>query len=219
LPDRARHPQGSLAVLRESTKTDRPRRFAQRQSWELCEQLGHSLRGDTSLRLGRVSSQDSGVDANAEVVVATASLEVGFNDPEVGAVLQHKDTEEGRTLWGKRHCRFFVFNRESSNFAPVKFCAFVDARLRPNFADRDQAASPVGGFMSVESYAALDERESRFDGTIAWKHLLNNVAFTRTALADVPTLAPIFAAWSRSHSEAVSVREEEIVLLLPPPWG
>ena len=30
------------------------------------------------------------MDSQAEVVVATASLEVGFDDPTVGAVLQHK---------------------------------------------------------------------------------------------------------------------------------
>src|SRR5690606_29147383 len=31
-----------------------------------------------------------GVDRDREVIVATASLEVGYNDPEVGAVVQHK---------------------------------------------------------------------------------------------------------------------------------
>ena len=38
----------------------------------------------------RTSSQDTGVARDADVIVATASLEVGYNDPEVGAVLQHK---------------------------------------------------------------------------------------------------------------------------------
>lgn len=38
----------------------------------------------------RVSSQDRGVDADADVIVATAVLEVGFDDPVVGAVIQHK---------------------------------------------------------------------------------------------------------------------------------
>ena len=42
------------------------------------------------LSIDRTSSQDAGVDARADVVVATASLEVGFDDPYVGAVLQHK---------------------------------------------------------------------------------------------------------------------------------
>ena len=42
------------------------------------------------LTIGRTSSQDRGVAAEAEVIVATASLEVGFNDPKVGAIVQHK---------------------------------------------------------------------------------------------------------------------------------
>ncbi len=58
------------------------------QSWILPEIIGHNLRN--AVPMGRTSSQDSGVAAEAELVVATAALEVGFNDPEVGAVIQHK---------------------------------------------------------------------------------------------------------------------------------
>ena len=38
--------------------------------------------------------QDSGVAVDADIVVATASLEVGFDDDRVGAVLQHKAPHE-----------------------------------------------------------------------------------------------------------------------------
>lgn len=58
------------------------------QRWRMCEQVGHDLH--VPLVVGRTTSQDSGVNANANVIVATAALEVGFNDPQVGAVLQHK---------------------------------------------------------------------------------------------------------------------------------
>lgn len=60
------------------------------QYWWLSEHLGHGLEGDVQKYIGRTSSQDSGVSAEADVVVATASLEVGFDDDRVGAVLQHK---------------------------------------------------------------------------------------------------------------------------------
>ncbi|CAB4966649.1 unannotated protein [freshwater metagenome] len=56
----------------------------------MAEQLGHEIDGDVQKRVGRTSSQDSGVAVDADVVVATASLEVGFDDDRVGAVLQHK---------------------------------------------------------------------------------------------------------------------------------
>lgn len=60
------------------------------QWWWLPELLGHGLGADRQLDVGRTSSQDRGVAADAQVVVATATLEVGFDDDRVGAVLQHK---------------------------------------------------------------------------------------------------------------------------------
>ncbi|MFK0093552.1 protein DpdJ [Pseudomonas sp. NPDC090592] len=60
------------------------------QDWRVGTDIGHLLSEDDRAVIGRTSSQDVGVDADAEIVVATASLEVGFNDPAVGAVLQHK---------------------------------------------------------------------------------------------------------------------------------
>ncbi|MEZ8436118.1 protein DpdJ [Vibrio splendidus] len=59
-------------------------------SWDASLRLGHNMTETTRANVGRTSSQDSGVSSESEVVVATASLEVGFNDPKVGAVIQHK---------------------------------------------------------------------------------------------------------------------------------
>lgn len=60
------------------------------QNWRMAIDIGHSLDVDDRARVARTSSQDAGVDPKAEIVVATASLEVGFNDPSVGVVIQHK---------------------------------------------------------------------------------------------------------------------------------
>lgn len=57
------------------------------QYWWLPQELGF---GDQPLAISRTSSQDTGVSANADVVVASSSLEVGYDDSRVGAVLQHK---------------------------------------------------------------------------------------------------------------------------------
>lgn len=89
-PDPLRHPEGSLANLRASSRPEDNERFLLGQSWNMPETLGHPLTNHGYVRVGRVSSQDSGVEAAAEIVVATASLEVGFNDADVGAVVQHK---------------------------------------------------------------------------------------------------------------------------------
>lgn len=60
------------------------------QNWSsVCEQyLGHNL--TRPLKIDRTSSQDRGVDSKAQVVIATSTLEVGYNDDTVGAVVQHK---------------------------------------------------------------------------------------------------------------------------------
>ncbi|GAU81824.1 protein DpdJ [Bosea sp. BIWAKO-01] len=58
------------------------------QRWRMCEDIGHPL--EQRLLIGRTTSQDAGVNNDANVVVATAALEVGYNDPFVGAVIQHK---------------------------------------------------------------------------------------------------------------------------------
>lgn len=65
-------------------------RRADGQSWEALRSLGHQLGPNDHLRISRTTSQDGGVDAAATAIVATSSLEVGFDDDRVGAVLQHK---------------------------------------------------------------------------------------------------------------------------------
>jgi hypothetical protein len=79
-------PTGSLARLRASGTENRDRDDAG-QLWELAQLLGTV---NSPVRIGLTTSQASGVDDRADIVVATASLEVGFDDPDVGAVVQHK---------------------------------------------------------------------------------------------------------------------------------
>lgn len=88
-PNPAR-PDGSLANIRSDSRPQAGPRLPEGQNWRLVEDIGHSLLGGSRARVGRTSSQDIGVDSTAEIVVATSALEVGFDDPEVGAVLQHK---------------------------------------------------------------------------------------------------------------------------------
>ncbi|WP_116327928.1 protein DpdJ [Cupriavidus phytorum] len=83
-PDPSRQP---LAALRGAGRDDRTRDL-EGQRWRMCEDIGHPL--DARLIIGRTTSQDAGVTSHANIVVATAALEVGFNDPMVGAVIQHK---------------------------------------------------------------------------------------------------------------------------------
>lgn len=83
-PDQTRQP---LAALRAAGNDDRARDL-EGQRWRICEDIGHAL--NQRLIIGRTTSQDAGVTPDANIIVATSALEVGFNDPQVGAVIQHK---------------------------------------------------------------------------------------------------------------------------------
>lgn len=76
-----------LADLRNPSQAQVSARYREGQSWDLPYRL---RRMERPLRVARTSSQDAGVDIAADIITATSSLEVGFNDPRVGAVLQHK---------------------------------------------------------------------------------------------------------------------------------
>ncbi|EJC6828439.1 TPA: DEAD/DEAH box helicase [Vibrio parahaemolyticus] len=60
------------------------------QNWSNAEHIGHNVSDTGRAVISKTSSQSKGVDNQSDIVVATAALEVGFNDPDVGAVLQHK---------------------------------------------------------------------------------------------------------------------------------
>jgi hypothetical protein len=58
------------------------------QIWELLKNIGHDL--SRGLDVSRCSSQDPGANLNSDLILATSSLEVGFDDPQVGMVFHHK---------------------------------------------------------------------------------------------------------------------------------
>ncbi len=96
-PKRGAAPLAALRAHRAlpaHSESDPGERLVAGQSWYVAEQIGHDLHPARPLRVGRTTSQDAGVGQDLDVVVATASLEVGYNDPAVGAVVQHKAPRE-----------------------------------------------------------------------------------------------------------------------------
>ncbi|EHR1106443.1 DEAD/DEAH box helicase [Vibrio parahaemolyticus] len=95
-PGRAKSNTPSLVYLRSVLHPKFMQRTLAEQrrnlglEWAASSKIGHNMGAQTRGIVGRTSSQDTGVNSNSEMVVATASLEVGFNDPKVGAVIQHK---------------------------------------------------------------------------------------------------------------------------------
>lgn len=84
-----KHPDGGLARLRNGITPiiGSPRYYAG-QDWSIPQAIGHNL--SDRLGVGRTTALDSGVCSHTEIVVATSALEVGFDDPAVGVVVQHK---------------------------------------------------------------------------------------------------------------------------------
>jgi ATP-dependent Lhr-like helicase len=100
-----RMPGRVLAGLRSPDGPFRSERYIDGQSWDLVQQIGHDLDPMANvgeLRIGRTSSQDVGVDKDADLVVATASLEVGYDDERVGLVLQHKAPHDAAAFLQRR---------------------------------------------------------------------------------------------------------------------
>lgn len=85
-----RQPDGSLANLRSDLFPEYNARHRLGQAWDMCREIGHTLDQRQASRIELTSSQDAGLDRSADIVVATAALEVGLDDDSVGMVLQHK---------------------------------------------------------------------------------------------------------------------------------
>ena len=79
-----------LANLRDPNRADPIARDREGQDWWLPHELGHRLDARPGLRVARTTAQSRGVDDQANLIVCSAALEVGFDDDRVGAVVQHK---------------------------------------------------------------------------------------------------------------------------------
>ena len=134
-----RRPDGSLANLRASTLPAARERLDAGQNWALVQDIGHVLSPAGRVRVSRTSSQDTGVDSNADIVVATSALEVGLDDPQVGAVLQHK-APQGPAAFLQRKGRA----GRVRSMRPWTVVVLSDyGRDRAAYQDYDQLFSPL----------------------------------------------------------------------------
>jgi ATP-dependent helicase Lhr and Lhr-like helicase len=93
-----------LAGLR-SADTATHDQYVDGQSWDLVHRIGRHLDPQAlanGLRITRTSSQDVGVDQDSDLVVSTASLEVGVDDDRVGLVVQHKAPRDAASFIQRR---------------------------------------------------------------------------------------------------------------------
>lgn len=94
-----RKPPGSLATLRRREEGQEQARDRSGQLWRAAQEIGTL---GLPVKVSRTTSKDSGVEGESDIVVATASLEVGFDDPHVGAVLQHQAPRDAAQFLQRR---------------------------------------------------------------------------------------------------------------------
>lgn len=147
------------------------------------------------------------------IFFASNVLEVMLNLREWNVELQ---TAEGKAQWGKRTVTFFVFDPNTGQFAPSKYCAFIPVRI----SDASGATKdPLPLMMDTHTYAALDETETRFDGAIARRHLCHQLSFKEQSIDSVSTeIRKAFDNWASTHSQSIRIHPRGAVILRPALW-
>ena len=79
-----------LSGYRSEEDGEDPYKFQRGQAWRLCEAMNFELGDPLNLPVAPVTAQTSDGKKNQDIIIATASLEVGYDDDEVGTVVQHK---------------------------------------------------------------------------------------------------------------------------------
>jgi hypothetical protein len=197
-PATQRAPNGGLAFLRRGDSTN-PRRYEGGQDWRMLEDNGHML--STRHRVERTTSLDTGVSSDAEIIVATSSLEVGYDDPAVGVVLQHKAPRDmaaflqrkgraGRTRHMRPWTIMVLSDYGRDRLAYQAYEQFFDPELPPRelpltnrYIWRMQATYALIDFLGV------DMQEGEPKGSV-WRDLIG-------------PQAPRFDDWEASSKERV----------------
>lgn len=123
------------------------------------------------------------------------------------------DSVDGQKLWGRRRVTYFAFDPGSGQFAPAKFCAFLDAK-------QSSPADVIGNVvpMTMSLYVSLDESEARFDGNRAQRHLTDKLGMVPVRIGEDERISALFGCWHAKHGNAITLDVRGPVILKPPDW-
>lgn len=186
---------------------------------------GKRIKELNHLASGFLSDQE--IDAKAEMDRALAFSEpltnhndtdiyYAANEFEVAMNVRQWNQEvlqpQSAALWGQRTITYFVFEQQSSLFAPSKFCAFMPTYNSQSIATERLMSQSL--CMTLPFYCSLDQATSRFDGQVAQKHLRERLGYRATKLRDFPK-KDVFLEWIAHRRHLVRVRADEPVILAP----
>jgi superfamily II DNA or RNA helicase len=198
MPAVNKHPNGGLSHLRAPGPS--LRRYEGGQDWRVTTKVGHDLA--TRHHVERTTAYDSGVDHNAQIVVATAALEVGYDDPAVGVVVQHKAPRDmaqflqrkgraGRTRHMRPWTIMVLSDYGRDRLAYQAYEQFFDPELPPRdlplsnrYIRRMQAVYGLIDYLGVQMQAGVP-------GGSVWRDLSGPQAF------------PVFDKWPDSVKSAL----------------
>jgi hypothetical protein len=124
---------------------------------------------------------------------------------------------EGRTLWGRRRVRYFVFDPSSELFAPAKFCAFIPGPIFRGGGANGMTSLPSkpnsSHGMTMSVYAQLGEQDRRFDGNVARTHLQTRLQYRSALAVDAEEpLARLFNRWVLKYHDSLLVTANAVLL-------
>ncbi len=122
-------------------------------------------------------------------------------------------TAYGRNLWGKRTIKYFVYNNATNQFAPSKFCAYINA-----IPLEDSTFVTNQQLMTLSLYTSLDESDPKFDGNLAQTHLQRQLSMQLVTPNASPHIARAFAAWQATHTNHIRIHPSGPKLLIAPSW-
>lgn len=160
----------------------------------------------------------------SEAVITMSEHRVHFAGNVMEVMLNLRQWNEdltksgGNNLWDKRTITYFVFDPHSRNFAPSKFCAYINIPTNIRNAS-STVIKNTRSEMTVELYVTLDGIDSRFDGKRAWTHLVRNLRMMPRKPSELlPDVLTLFRKWLDIHKSSITVHPAGPIFLLPPKW-
>lgn len=120
-------------------------------------------------------------------------------------------------LWGKRTVTYFVYDSESKNFAPSKFCAYTLVSSSPDAISLSRPLSALT-WITVERYVAINDGTHQLDGSRAQTHLtrrLGMLSLDQNAVIEIDTA---FQQWFARHANRITLHPQGPVFLCAPEW-
>lgn len=120
-------------------------------------------------------------------------------------------------LWGKRTITYFVYDPQSANFAPSKFCAYVPV-VSYNSYPQNLSGSLSKPEMDLEIYQSIETDQKIFDGKRAREHLNHCLCMQYQECHDNSRMSKDFENWLSRHSESIGVHPQGPKFLTFPEW-